>query len=52
MNRDEAINTPFHLPLSVIITSYNRAHLLTRAFSLILQTEKDWEAIIIDDGNR
>ena len=53
MNHAETINAPFHLPFfSVIITSYNRAHLLTRALrSLILQTEKDWEAIIIDDGS-
>ncbi len=35
---------------SVIITTYNRAHLIKRALkSLILQTEKDWEAIIVDD---
>jgi glycosyltransferase involved in cell wall biosynthesis len=35
---------------SVIITTYNRANLITRALkSLILQTEKDWEAIIVDD---
>jgi len=37
---------------SVIITTYNRAALLTRALeSLISQTEKDWEAILIDDGS-
>lgn len=37
---------------SVIITTYNRALLLKRALeSLIAQTEKDWEAIIIDDGS-
>jgi len=37
---------------SVIITSYNRAHLLKRALdSLLCQTEPDWEAIIIDDGS-
>jgi len=35
---------------SVIITTYNRAHLLKRALdSLISQTEPDWEAIIVDD---
>jgi glycosyltransferase involved in cell wall biosynthesis len=35
---------------SVIITTYNRAILLKRALdSLILQTESDWEAIIVDD---
>jgi hypothetical protein len=32
---------------SVIITTYNRADLLTRALdSLVSQTEKDWEAIV------
>lgn len=37
---------------SVIITTYNRAHLLKRALnSLLLQTEKDWEAIVVDDGS-
>lgn len=37
---------------SVVITTYNRAALLKRAVeSLIAQTEKDWEAIIIDDGS-
>ncbi len=37
---------------SVVITTYNRAPLLKRALeSLIYQTEKDWEAIIIDDGS-
>jgi glycosyltransferase involved in cell wall biosynthesis len=37
---------------SVVITTYNRAVLLKRAVeSLIAQTEKDWEAIIIDDGS-
>jgi len=35
---------------SIIITTYNRANLLKRALnSLIAQTEKDWEAIIVDD---
>ena len=37
---------------SVVITTYNRASLLTRAVkSLLSQTEKDWEAIIVDDGS-
>lgn len=36
----------------VVITTYNRAQLLSRALqSLLAQTEKDWEAIIIDDGS-
>jgi glycosyltransferase involved in cell wall biosynthesis len=35
---------------SIIITTYNRAEILKRALnSLLSQTEKDWEAIIIDD---
>jgi len=37
---------------SIIITTYNRTHLLKRALnSLIPQTEEDWEAIINDDGS-
>ena len=41
-----------HPFFSVIITAYNRADLITRALdSLIAQTEKDWEAIIVDDGS-
>ena len=36
---------------SVIIATYNRSELLKRAIlSLIAQTEKDWEAVIVDDG--
>jgi len=35
---------------SIIITTFNRSDILKRALdSLIRQTEKDWEAIIIDD---
>jgi glycosyltransferase involved in cell wall biosynthesis len=35
---------------SIIITTYNRADILKKALnSLLAQTEKDWEAIIIDD---
>jgi glycosyltransferase involved in cell wall biosynthesis len=35
---------------SIIIATYNRASLLKRALdSLIVQTERDWEAIIVDD---
>ncbi len=42
-------NHPF---FSVIITTYNRFDLLPRAInSLLNQTEKDWEAIIVDDGS-
>lgn len=37
---------------SVIVTTYNRAAVLPRALdSLISQTEKDWEAIVVDDGS-
>jgi glycosyltransferase involved in cell wall biosynthesis len=37
---------------SVVITTRNRATLLKRALnSLISQKEKDWEAIIVDDGS-
>jgi len=37
---------------SIVITTRNRANLLKRALSsLIIQTENDWEAIIIDDGS-
>jgi glycosyltransferase involved in cell wall biosynthesis len=38
---------------SVVVTTYNRANLLNRALdSLIIQTEKDWEAVIVDDESR
>lgn len=37
---------------SIVIATFNRAELLTRALdSLIDQTEKDWEAIVVDDGS-
>jgi glycosyltransferase involved in cell wall biosynthesis len=37
---------------TVIIATYNRSKLLKRALeSLMNQTEKDWEAVIIDDGS-
>lgn len=37
---------------SVIIATYNRAELLERAVrSLLRQSEKDWEGIIVDDGS-
>ena len=37
---------------SVIITTFNRAHSIAQALtSLISQTEKDWEGILIDDGS-
>jgi glycosyltransferase involved in cell wall biosynthesis len=37
---------------SVVITTFNRSELISRALnSLIAQTEPDWEAIIVDDGS-
>ncbi|MDQ1265606.1 MAG: hypothetical protein QG635_757 [Bacteroidota bacterium] len=37
---------------SVIICTYNRKNLVRRAIdSLINQEEKDWEAVIVDDGS-
>lgn len=37
---------------SIVITTYNRAKLLSRAVnSLLAQTEASWEAWIIDDGS-
>ena len=47
--QNDKLAEPF---FSVIITTYNRAVLLQRALSsLNAQTEKDWEAIIVDDGS-
>lgn len=43
------VSQPF---FSIIITTYNRAHLISRALnSLVAQTEKDWETFIVDDGS-
>lgn len=48
-NEAKMVSQPF---FSVVIATFNRAELLKRALkSLILQTEKDWEAIIVDDGS-
>lgn len=45
-------STHSHCFFSVVITTYNRAILLQRALkSLVSQTEKSWEAIIVDDGS-
>lgn len=47
--RNGLTSPPF---FSIIIATYNRAKLLKRALdSLLLQTEEDWEAIIVDDGS-
>jgi len=46
-NNSKLTSQPF---FSIIITTYNRAHLLKKALdSLIYQTEDDWETIIVDD---
>ncbi|MBI5323918.1 MAG: glycosyltransferase family 2 protein [Ignavibacteriae bacterium] len=46
-------NTKIQPPFfSVIICTFNRTGLISRAIdSLLNQTEKDWEAVIIDDGS-
>ena len=44
------MNTPF---FSIIIPTYNRAHLISVAIdSVIGQTFEDWELIIVDDGSK
>jgi glycosyltransferase involved in cell wall biosynthesis len=49
-NKNDAVKRVSQPLFSIIITAYNRAQLLKRALnSLISQTEKDWEAIIVDD---
>jgi glycosyltransferase involved in cell wall biosynthesis len=51
-NHPEPENTAKRVTFSVVITTYNRSHLLKRSLnSLIAQTENDWEAIIVDDGS-
>ncbi len=46
----EDISIPYRPFFSVIITTYNRAHLIRRALiSILNQTERDWEAIVVDD---
>lgn len=37
---------------SIVLPSYNRAHFLPRSIQSVLnQTEKDWELIVVDDGS-
>lgn len=49
-NTDQSIITGTQPFFSIIITTYNRANVLKKALdSMLSQTEKDWEAIIIDD---
>ncbi len=46
---EQVAKQPF---FSVVIATFNRAGLLKRALeSLIRQTEKEWEAIVVDDGS-
>lgn len=42
-----------HTPLvSILMTAYNRALLLPRSINSVLaQTERDWELVILDDGS-
>ena len=50
-NRED-IKTSIYPFFSVIITTYNRSHIIEMALnSLISQTEKDWEGLLIDDGS-
>ncbi|MEO6838849.1 MAG: glycosyltransferase family A protein [Ginsengibacter sp.] len=53
MTTNDPISEEFECPFfSIIVTTYNRSTLLKRALdSLVNQTEKDWEAIIVDDGS-
>ena len=38
--------------ISIVIPTYNRAHLIGEALeSIIIQTYKNWECIIVDDGS-
>jgi glycosyltransferase involved in cell wall biosynthesis len=38
--------------ISIVIPTYNRAHVLTRAIdSIIAQTYSNWELLIVDDGS-
>lgn len=45
--------TTEHFPLvSIIIPTYNRAHLISETLeSVLAQTYKNWECIIVDDGS-
>jgi glycosyltransferase involved in cell wall biosynthesis len=46
-------STHNHSPLvSIVLCTYNRAHLVTRAIASVLtQSYRNWELIIIDDGS-
>ncbi len=48
----EGIASSFAPYFSVIICTFNRAHLLPRALdSVLAQTETSWEVIVVDDGS-
>lgn len=48
----EAVEAPFTPFFSVIICTFNRAHLLPRALdSVLAQQERSWEVIVVDDGS-
>ncbi len=50
--KSKLLNSELTPYFSVIIPTYNRKETLVRAIdSLISQTEKNWEAIIVDDGS-
>lgn len=41
-----------HPFFSIVLCTYNRAHLLPRAIdSVLAQVEQDWELIVVDDGS-
>ena len=43
---------PKNIVISVIIPTYNRAYILPKAIESVLnQTFKNWELIIVDDGS-
>ncbi|HQG76789.1 MAG TPA: glycosyltransferase family A protein [Bacteroidales bacterium] len=52
-NQNDKSRNIYSRPMfSVIIAAYNRARLIERAIkSLLMQTETDWEGIIVDDGS-
>lgn len=48
----EGTTAPFAPYFSVIICTFNRAHLLPRALdSVLAQRESSWEVVIVDDGS-
>ncbi len=48
----EPVTAPFTPFFSVIICTFNRAHLLPRALDSVLdQHEQSWEIVVVDDGS-